>query len=1437
MKKAIASLLIVLMITQLFATTHFVKSLAETKSLERHIIADWDDPDKSPDAPTDASIVKPYEGYEFGNGLKTGSNMVSLTKNNSCAGDTMLAFRVKNFETYSSSSVYWTNMFIYDDLNKPKALTSSSKVYYIPTAKNSAQMTRFETVSSGIYSYTTTNQTYALEKGYDGWIVFSLSDFKIDWWAGSTVASVSPDQITALHFVSDFGSETFLDEIQTFAGSISDFYSACGKKNNTTGLIRNVIADWDDATYTPTASAGTTVGVPYVGYEFGKALSTGANMITLTANSESSADTMLAMRIKDFGTYSSSSLHWTNLLIYDDENKPKALKTGAKVYYIPTSLNSAQMTRFESIVSGVYCYTTTNSTFGLEYGYDGWIIFTVSDFNIDWWNGGVTIDGVKPDKISAFHFAADLSNGTMLDEIQTFKGSVTDFKKVCNKRPSEQDDEQECKHSNLTHLDAKEATCQDSGNVECWICDDCHKIFSDSKAENEIQTYVIAKKDDHVYENGKCKWCQKTEVKPDPVVKAGKGHLLADWDNIIPQSFNADTVNGITGYGTGIIFDSAQLNIIINGKSENMFADTDDALAFYMIMPKGDEQTVHFMVLEASGEGYQLKDNVTYSLIDKTGKVTSKSSEGQTITLPGGYAGWVVLPLSMLEMHKAYPYVDGVLTPSEINNIQYFSFSGDGPYYFDQYYAIKKAEISDFAGNCNINRENVGDPPPPEEPSKELDSSDDANRNGILCNFDDVDKTAVSTAAEYSVKTQDGFNGKYIDLKITDTTSHFQISFNANARTFDSAIMMRVKVFTQKSMELYFAVHDTLKPGKTELYQLKDKRFVYFIDSKNHFYESAINAQQLIIDGGFDGYLLIPFDSLERHTGWFKHNQVLNIENITAIQFWGSASGEIGLDDITAIPSLFGYASEHSDYVPPVPNKVIVNDFEIQRIRNTADVSDNWDAYCTSDKATLSVDTDRNLDGTIALDVKTKTQADIHINSLLTADEKKSVKSFEYMASYIDNYTDRDIDITVDIKDGNLQNKIKADDLTRDFYMLCNAQTGKTSAYSFKNNCMTIPKEFCGYVIWSISSYEKHPNILSLSEVIYHIPKQSNVILDNVSIVRDIYEYITESLNSKSDTDLIFSNNDSVKISKGIITLKSANITSTKFRSDISVRRGHYIVFADGENNQVFGVQKTLKDIKYVNVFQSGKKLKSYVISNYVSNSETTKKKKHSKTSNQKDSKTVVKESDNFETAGTVELVDKLTGISVRYYDDKAFEDGTELIVTPLGNALIPNDIYQFVKSKRYIPYKLEIKKDGEDVALEGNIIISFNVPDCFDKSESLIYRVTDDDWLEDMQAKVDNNALYVFSQKTGTYFLLQDATENIGNKADIYGVDVNAGMDEDANKQIKVKRKGVRKTNSNDVLFVVIPIIVGVVVLAAIVFIILKKKNLLFFKKSKEKK
>ena len=88
-----------------------------------------------------------------------------------------------------------------------------------------------------------------------------------------------------------------------------------------------------------------------------------------------------------------------------------------------------------------------------------------------------------------------------------------------------------CAHV-LSKVEAKEATCQEEGNIEYWRCERCNVRFSDENGENEISAddTVIAKAS-HSYvwkitaltHQRVCKWCEEAQ----PLFETPKAHTMS----------------------------------------------------------------------------------------------------------------------------------------------------------------------------------------------------------------------------------------------------------------------------------------------------------------------------------------------------------------------------------------------------------------------------------------------------------------------------------------------------------------------------------------------------------------------------------------------------------------------------------------------------------------------------------------------------------------------------------------------------------------------------------------------------------------------------------------------------------------------------------------------------------------------------------------------
>ena len=84
-----------------------------------------------------------------------------------------------------------------------------------------------------------------------------------------------------------------------------------------------------------------------------------------------------------------------------------------------------------------------------------------------------------------------------------------------------------------THHKSVAATCTADGNIEYWVCNLCHKFFSDAKMTQEVSNLVVSATGHKYDENDKCTKCQQEIpflTKGDNAITIGK--VQDDWEKI-----------------------------------------------------------------------------------------------------------------------------------------------------------------------------------------------------------------------------------------------------------------------------------------------------------------------------------------------------------------------------------------------------------------------------------------------------------------------------------------------------------------------------------------------------------------------------------------------------------------------------------------------------------------------------------------------------------------------------------------------------------------------------------------------------------------------------------------------------------------------------------------------------------------------------------------
>lgn len=99
----------------------------------------------------------------------------------------------------------------------------------------------------------------------------------------------------------------------------------------------------------------------------------------------------------------------------------------------------------------------------------------------------------------------------------------------------------------IVHLEYKDSTCSELGNVDCYYCKNCHKHFTDENAEHELVDWSIAKKPHvlthHEQEDATCEndgYIEHWTCENEPGVYYGNEECTVTYDNIVIPAIGHD---------------------------------------------------------------------------------------------------------------------------------------------------------------------------------------------------------------------------------------------------------------------------------------------------------------------------------------------------------------------------------------------------------------------------------------------------------------------------------------------------------------------------------------------------------------------------------------------------------------------------------------------------------------------------------------------------------------------------------------------------------------------------------------------------------------------------------------------------------------------------------------------------------------------------------
>jgi uncharacterized repeat protein (TIGR02543 family) len=199
-----------------------------------------------------------------------------------------------------------------------------------------------------------------------------------------------------------------------------------------------------------------------------------------------------------------------------------------------------------------------------------------------------------------------------------------------------------CEHTNTTPTEAQEPTCKKNGNIAYWYCSDCGKYFSDEACETVIsQSDTVLATVDHVYENGKCKWCQTeqptyavsyklyNEAGTEELNKDGDGNYLVDAANTdyIAKVFITSSTEQTLGY----------FDLTVSYDKDNVTVTLDDTDKLYDQTPTVDATngTIRY-VLSARSTDHTLAASTALQVAQFKFKVNSNTDLSTVMTFSFG---------------------------------------------------------------------------------------------------------------------------------------------------------------------------------------------------------------------------------------------------------------------------------------------------------------------------------------------------------------------------------------------------------------------------------------------------------------------------------------------------------------------------------------------------------------------------------------------------------------------------------------------------------------------------------------------------------------------------------------------------------------------------------------------------------------------------------
>ncbi len=358
--------------------------------------------------------------------------------------------------------------------------------------------------------------------------------------------------------------------------------------------------------------------------------------------------------------------------------------------------------------------------------------------------------------------------------------------------------------------------------------------------------------------------------------------------------------------------------------------------------------------------------------------------------------------------------------------------------------------------------------------------------------------------------------------------------------------------------------------------------------------QKIINYDQYFqVKLGFAGWVIIPLDSFYYRKGR-DNDPNLYPERITGIRLiyeTQTVSGPIYLDQFGFTTDVISFMKRYGNWVDKAENAISVADFDSGTVGNTA--GEDVVAWTNAADTTLMIDGDigNNL---YSLQMQLRGKSEVHIP--LDKKETAVLSPYKGLALWV---TAGEVPVTLTpslvTESGTLS--LEFTDARRDFYRLTCADTGETTAYILRDNSITVPAHFSGFLILDTVSFQTGKAGIDLStatELVLTTECTGVLWVDSVQAVISMSTFITDDIHCMRDDDVLFAVAEGWRVENSVIHLPTKAVTSTQFREALAVRYGYRMVFLDGNRYQVFGALGSMENIEFVDVYLSGTRIATY---------------------------------------------------------------------------------------------------------------------------------------------------------------------------------------------------------------------------------------------------